>query len=309
MNWKSFYILFGLLSGFIPSINEAKDFESKYKSFVETHKKIDTAENLDETLKLELAKTCKKISVDYKDFLKWLLEQKVFTYDEKVLRRYLEPKRKKVSKISNKKNAKNVSKSKNLQNILDFIKANITHLESLEITYQVPKEVIASIYSHETRLGTFKLPHVLLDVLLSELIFMDEVAAMNEVINVKRIKRLKRLARYSLIYLYKYWDKDKIIYSSWAGACGPMQFMPFNFHYLKDGNGDNKIDPTNELDSIAGAYNFLKVKGWTEELSRTFELGVTNNKMHKVILRYNSSEEYASGILQTALRLQKLHGK
>ena len=237
-------------------------------------------------------------------FISWLFQLPDFMYDEKVLRRYLSPKRKKVAKTANKKNAKSIIKKKNLLKIKTFITAHLQVLQELEDVYNVSKEVIASIYSHETRLGKYRLPHVALDVLLSELIFIDEVAKLNSNSKAKRIIRLKRLARYSLVNLYKYWTPKKKLYSSWAGACGPMQFMPFNFHYLRDGNKDQIIDPANQLDSIAGAFNFLKVKGWTQELSDTLQNGQITEKMHKVILRYNANHEYASGILQTALKLK-----
>lgn len=310
MHRKLMYILIWILCVVNIHTSATLDFQKKYENFVSTLKdSVDIKSSFNTKLKDELAITCKKLSVNPDDFNKWLLNQTTFNYDEKVLRRYLQPKRKIVAKKTNKKNAKNVSKLKNLKRILSFIQKNNNKLNELENEYQVPKEIIASIYSHETRLGTYKLPHILFDVLMSELVFIDEVALMNKKISKKRVTRLKRLARYSLVYLFKYWTKDEIIFSSWAGACGPMQFMPFNFHYLKDGNGDNIVNPSEEFDSIAGAYNFLKIKGWTKSLSKTFKKDEINNKMNKVILRYNSNEEYASGILQTALRLQKLQIK
>ncbi|PCJ18608.1 MAG: hypothetical protein COB02_10745 [Candidatus Cloacimonadota bacterium] len=290
---------------FCLSTLSCNDFLINYKVFTKKHsQKINIKKTVNKDLIRELEKTCKKIGVSETIFLKWLYNLPDFQYDEKVLRRYLEPKRKNISKSSNKKNAHSVLKQKNINRIKLFIVKNSIILTELEAKYHVPKEVITSIYSHETRLGVFKLPHIALNILLSELLYIDEVSKFNKNLSLKRIKRLKRLARYSLINLYKYWIPSKTLYSSWAGACGPMQFMPFNFHYLKDGNGDGIIDPSNQFDSLAGAFNFIKLKGWSKALTKDFQRGEISNKMHKVILKYNSSDEYASGILNTALKLK-----
>jgi peptidoglycan lytic transglycosylase B len=54
--------------------------------------------------------------------------------------------------------------------------------------------------------------------------------------------------------------------SSYAGALGPAQFLPFSVReYGVDGNGDNIVDPFQMEDAIVSAANFLAQHDWEED--------------------------------------------
>lgn len=79
--------------------------------------------------------------------------------------------------------------------------------------------------------------------------------------------------------------------SSYAGASGPMQFMPTTFRaYGVDGNSDGVIDITNVDDAVFTAAKYLSVNGGMGN--------VTNALWH-----YNHSYAYISKVLDIARSL------
>lgn len=80
--------------------------------------------------------------------------------------------------------------------------------------------------------------------------------------------------------------------SSYAGATGPMQFLPATFaHYGVDGDGNGKKDIHNVTDAMFSAGRYLSVSG------------AANGRYRSALLVYNHSNTYASSVLATATKL------
>lgn len=76
---------------------------------------------------------------------------------------------------------------------------------------------------------------------------------------------------------------------SYAGAIGPMQFMPATFSaYGVDGNGDGRKDPWNLEDAIFSAANYLVANGFSHD-------------KRKAIWHYNHADWYVNKVLATAM--------
>lgn len=79
--------------------------------------------------------------------------------------------------------------------------------------------------------------------------------------------------------------------ASYAGAQGPMQFMPATFRaYGVDGNGDGSADIYNVDDAVFSAAKYLAANG-----------GSTNHR--KALWHYNHSEAYIEKVLGIAYSL------
>lgn len=75
--------------------------------------------------------------------------------------------------------------------------------------------------------------------------------------------------------------------SSFAGATGPMQFLPSTFrHYGIDGNGDGIKDITNVEDAVFAAANYLKACGYSD--------------VKKALWGYNPSQSYYNKVTSVA---------
>jgi hypothetical protein len=76
---------------------------------------------------------------------------------------------------------------------------------------------------------------------------------------------------------------------SYAGATGPMQFLPSTFrHYAIDGNGDGQLDITNVEDAIYAAANLLASNGAAE------------GRIEQALFCYNHSMSYVQKVLGIA---------
>lgn len=76
--------------------------------------------------------------------------------------------------------------------------------------------------------------------------------------------------------------------SSFAGAIGPMQFLPSTFrHYAVDGNGDGIKDITNVEDAIYTAAAYLKACGYPD--------------VKKALWGYNPSTSYYNKVTRIAV--------
>lgn len=78
--------------------------------------------------------------------------------------------------------------------------------------------------------------------------------------------------------------------ASYAGAVGPMQFLPSTFRaYAYDGNGDGVKDITNVSDAIYTAARYLKACGYPN--------------VRQALLGYNPSNSYVNKVLGVARSL------
>jgi soluble lytic murein transglycosylase-like protein len=80
--------------------------------------------------------------------------------------------------------------------------------------------------------------------------------------------------------------------TSYAGAEGPMQFMPATFdRYAMDGNGDGITDITNVDDAVMTAGHYLAVQG------------AARGDYTNALYGYNHSSSYVSQVISLADRL------
>ncbi|MFA6423466.1 MAG: lytic transglycosylase domain-containing protein [Patescibacteria group bacterium] len=77
--------------------------------------------------------------------------------------------------------------------------------------------------------------------------------------------------------------------SSYAGATGPMQFLPSTWrHYGVDGNSDGTSDITDVTDAIHGAANYLAAGG------------AASGNVPQALFNYNHSSAYVNKVLGIA---------
>lgn len=84
----------------------------------------------------------------------------------------------------------------------------------------------------------------------------------------------------------KSWDTSR---TSYAGATGPMQFLPSTFRkYGLDGNGDGKIEITSAYDSVYAGANLLASSG------------AASGAVERALFAYNHSWSYVNKVLSIA---------
>ncbi|GAC1602763.1 MAG: hypothetical protein NVS3B29_06400 [Candidatus Saccharimonadales bacterium] len=80
--------------------------------------------------------------------------------------------------------------------------------------------------------------------------------------------------------------------TSYAGAVGPMQFMPTTFaHYALDGDGNGTKSITSVDDAVMSAGNYLRAGGASE------------GRYSAALYNYNHSSAYVNNVLTIARRL------
>ena len=191
-----------------------------------------------------------------------------------------------------------------------------THQESLDLaekTSGVSKTVITAILLVETRLGTYLGKRTVINTLSTMAALTDE--ALRERIwksipDKKKPKRetfLKKVEKRSkwgyaeLKALIKYTSREGIapetIKGSYAGAMGISQFMPSNALTLaKDGDNDGKVNLFTHSDAIFSVANYLTHHGWKP--------GITRQRQHEVLFRYNHSNYYVDTLLKISDKLK-----
>lgn len=244
------------------------------------------------------------------DLKAWIEAQGEFEPVFKALRSYTAPRRQKVSDTANHANARKTISEEAVEKQYDWFLQHREHLEDMAERTRVNPEILAAICYAETRLSEYRLPHLAVDAVFTLNGLLENGILSNEEDQRDRLKRLKRLARASLLSLWRF-ERDhgfavRKIRSSWAGAVGPMQLMPFNFYHLSDGDGDGIVDPENMLDSLTGAASFLKAKGWGARQNWLFRQNLNDAELVGILLKYNSSTPYAEGVLEAAKRLRAL---
>lgn len=242
------------------------------------------------------------------DFLGFINSFPPFTPVWKTLRSYTSPNRNKVSHHANMANAASALTTEALSRQAVWLNTHRQDLLGIFEKTHVNPEILAAIYYAETKLSTYRLPHLLYEVLFTQIALLENGVLSNESDQRKRLQRLKGLARASLVSLYTYARRteDEVLQmrSSWAGAVGPMQLMPFNFQFLEDGNADGRVRADQEKDSLMGAAAFLHSKGYGPQTAQQFVLGKGDEEILNILLRYNASRPYAQGVLDSARGLQ-----
>lgn len=184
-------------------------------------------------------------------------------------------------------------------------------LEAAEQAHGVSKEILVAILLIESKLGLtlgdesalvtlasmaacgdFDLvkPHIGWDGLGSE--EQAWIAGRNADKAAWAYRELDALLRYAKAASRSPLD----IPSSVWGAIGYPQFMPTNaLAYGLDGDGDGKVDLFAIPDALHSLGNFLKRHGW--------RAGLSPERRHEVIYKYNHNNTYARTVLAIAERL------
>ena len=83
------------------------------------------------------------------------------------------------------------------------------------------------------------------------------------------------------------------------GELGHTQFLPGNaLRYGVDGNGDGRLDLTNEVDAMATTANYLRQHGW--QPGQGYQPGQPN---YRAIEEWNAATVYQQAIAQMAARI------
>ncbi len=206
-----------------------------------------------------------------------------------------------------------LSKS-SIANAFQYMTDHSEALSRAQEAFGVDKAVITAILLVETRLGTFLGKRTVINTLATMAALTDESLReriWNAIPEQKKPKKetfLTKVERRSkwgyeeLKALIKYADREgfspETIKGSYAGAMGISQFMPSNALTLaKDGNDDGKIDLFDHSDAIFSVANYLKHHGW--------EPGITRQRQHEVLFRYNHSNYYVDTLMKISDRLKE----
>lgn len=164
----------------------------------------------------------------------------------------------------------------------------------------VPKEVVLSLWGHETSYGTYPLKLNAVNT-LATLAYLDE--------RRKTFWHNELLA--AIEVLNKGYIAPKDMKSSWAGALGQCQFMPSNVLALaKDGNGDGKADIWNtEADVFASAANYLKTRTNWEKEGRGYDRVYLSKRLPKLEMRGTYTKDWKTVAEWEKLGVQPVKAK
>ncbi len=190
-----------------------------------------------------------------------------------------------------------------------FLQTHAGTFSRTEARYGTPKSILAALIFVESRLGTSfgkgNALHALASMSLSkrpEQLSADWYQKMpgyeprlpwiRETME-KRSEWAYKELRALVQYLLENGNDPAHMPGSVYGAIGYGQFMPSNIvHYAADGDADGRIDLFNPADGIASVASFLAKHGWKK--------GVTREKQHALLKRYNKSTTYANTIMALA---------
>lgn len=154
--------------------------------------------------------------------------------------------------------------------IKPFIKNNLEHLLTAEKEYQIPKEVIAATLGVESDFGKNKGKYYAFNAYVSLYLtgYKQEFA----------ISQLKELLKFC-----ERTKKDIFIKSSYAGAIGYVQFLPYSLNKWFIGD-----DVYNMHDNILSTANYL-----------AYFMKKTGS-LEKAVLRYNPSDVFVKAVFDLA---------
>ena len=169
---------------------------------------------------------------------------------------------------------KRIEKGKKLQ--IQYNKV----LTQIKSKYNIPPEIIVSIWALESNYGHYTGTFNIIDSLAT-------LAYKSKRKNFFKKELLNALK----ILEYKHIDSNSLK-GSWAGAMGQSQFMPSSYlSYAVDFNNDKKIDIWNtHSDVFASIANYLKVHGWKKNKPWSLELKKINNTEIELKKNYSYKE-------------------
>lgn len=201
-----------------------------------------------------------------------------------------------------------------ITNAFQYMETHQETLDQAQKAYGVDKTVITAILLVETRLGTFLGKRTVINTLATMAALTDEdlqERIWNAIPEQKKpeketfLKKVKQRSKWGyeeLKALIKYTERENLapesLKGSYAGAMGISQFMPSNALTLaRDGNNDGKIDLFDHSDAIFSVANYLKHHGW--------EPGISRQRQHEVLFRYNHSNYYVDTLMKISDRLKE----
>ena len=168
----------------------------------------------------------------------------------------------------------------NIEKGIEFVKKHQSVLEKAEKTYGVGKEYVTAIYALENGFGKFLGDKPVFNSLVTNCLHKRKGWFYSE---LKHYLNLK-----DRLYTDEYEIKG-----SYSGAFGYPQAMPSSFKkYGIDFNGDGKINPFEQEDTIGFIAKFLSQEGFCR------------NK-RKAIYSYNPSKNYADAVMLYAQKLRE----
>ncbi len=155
----------------------------------------------------------------------------------------------------------------------DLLKKYQNILTEIHAKYDVPPEIIVSIWGIETNYGMYMGNFNVIEA-LATLAFSSRRKSFFK----------KELLNSLLIYEKNFKDTDKVLIGSWAGAMGQGQFMPSSFlNYAIDYDKDKIVDIWNShYDIFASIANYLQSHGWKKHKYWSVEVQVKEDFKKKI---------------------------
>lgn len=162
---------------------------------------------------------------------------------------------------------------------VEFWKTHEATLKRAEQTYGVPPEMIVAIIGVETRYGTFKGKHAILDSLSTLAFEYPKRSAFFK----------KELEQFLLLVKEQNLDPSEML-GSYAGAMGVPQFISSSYReYAVDFSGNGQSDLINNIDDAIGSVaNYFARHGWQKNGPVAVQAKVKGNSVDKLEQSTNS---------------------
>lgn len=156
--------------------------------------------------------------------------------------------------------------AKKLEKGLNFFSRNKELINTIEIKFDIEKELLLALMGIETNFGTY----------------VGKMDILSSLATLSFDKRRSEFFTNELLILLKLIDTNQIdystLYGSWAGAFGYFQFMPSTIkNYAFDYNKDDYIDLKNSEDAYASAANYLTKIGWKKNQPCFYKVELNEN--------------------------------
>lgn len=158
--------------------------------------------------------------------------------------------------------------------------------QSLEARYGVPAGVLLAIHGMETGFGGF----------------MGDSRVVSSILTLAYDCRRSGFFTPHALAALQLVDRGVLSANSMGarhGEWGHTQFLPGNvLRYAVDGDGNGRVDLTNQTDALASTANFLRQKGW--QPGAGYQQGQPN---FRVIEAWNAATVYQQAIALMAARI------
>lgn len=159
------------------------------------------------------------------------------------------------------------------------IARNKSFYDSIERAYGVPAEVLVAIHGMETGFGN----NMGNSNVLSAISTLAYDCRRSDFFSAHALAALKLVDRGSISANSR---------GAMHGELGHTQFLPGNIlRYGVDGDGNGRVDLTNQADALASTANFLRQKGWKP--GQGYQQGQPN---FRVIKQWNAASVYQKAI-------------